>query len=256
MSFAERNITVAGCTVSFREAGGGDDLLFLHGAGGAESALPFLGRLSANRRVIVPDHPGFGRSDDPPWLGNMDDLVYATLDFIDSLKLERPHILGTSLGGWLALELAIRQPRRFQSLTLIAPAGISPGGIALGDLFSWTAEARVRNTIADPSLAEKIIALPKSAEQLAIAARNFQTTARLARDPFLHNPCLEHWLHRIASPVHLIWGDSDRLLPLSYGQRLRALLPACRFSILQNCGHLPFVEQPDRLLALLQWPSP
>ncbi len=116
MSFVQHQVTIAGARLAYREAGSGPTLLFLHGAGGADSALPFLLPLTERFRVLVPDHPGFGRSDEPAWLEDVHDLAYAYLDFLETLQLERVHLLGTSLGGWVALEVAVRCSARLASL--------------------------------------------------------------------------------------------------------------------------------------------
>lgn len=261
--FEPRRITIAGSPLHYRQsrapgatAGGVSvprgPLLFLHGAGGAESALPFLARFAAAMPVLVPDHPGFGQSPDPAWLDNIHDAAYAYLDFLEALDLRDVHLVGSSLGGWLALEIAIRDASRLASLTVIGAAGIRPGQIPTGDLFMWSPEERVRNLVADPALAERILALPQTAEQQDVALRNHFTTAKLAWEPRFFDPHLEKWLHRLRLPTHVIWGAQDRLFPPEYGQRLASMIPAARWSVIEGCGHLPQVERPDELAALVQ----
>jgi pimeloyl-ACP methyl ester carboxylesterase len=256
MDFISRELVVAGSPVHYRELGADlrPTLLFLHGAGGAESALPFLQRFAGQLRIIVPDLPGFGRSPDPAWLDNIHDAAYACLDFIESLDLRDLHLVGTSLGGWIALELAVRNASRLASLTVIGAAGIRPGQIPTGDLFMWSPEERVRRLVADPALAERILALPQTPEQSDIAMRNHFTTAKLCWEPRFFDPNLEKWLHRIRVPTHVIWGAEDRLFPVEYGRKLAGLLPGSRLSVMAGCGHLPQVEHPDRLAELVgQW---
>ncbi len=252
MNFTLHEVLVHGSTLSYREAGVGPPLLFLHGAGGAESALPFLLPFAEDHRVIVPDHPGFGRSPDPRWLENIHDAAYAYLDFLDALDLQGVHVVGTSLGGWLAMEIAIRNRTRLASLTIVAAAGIRPGDIPTGDLFMWSPQDRVRNLVASASFAAKILALPQTPEQAEVALRNHLTTARLASEPRFCDPHLEKWLHRLALPTHVIWGDQDRLFPLAYGRKLAGLIPNARFTVIEDCGHLPQIEQPDRLADLVR----
>lgn len=253
MDYVSREIEVAGATLCYREAGpaGAPPLLFLHGAGGAESALPFLSGFVPARRVLVPDQPGFGRSALPPWLDNIHDAAYAALGFIEALDLRGLHLVGTSLGGWVALEMAVRDASRLASLTLIGASGIRPGPIPTGDLFMWSPEERVQRLVADPALAAKILALPQSPEQAEIALRNHFTTARLAWEPRFFDPHLEKWLHRIRVPTHVIWGEQDQLFPPEYGRRLAGLIPGARFSTIPLCGHLPQVERPAELATLV-----
>jgi len=251
MSFTLREVAINGSIISYREGGSGPPLLFLHGAGGAESALPFLLPFTDRHRVIVPDHPGFGRSPDPHWLDNIHDVAYAYLDVLDALDLRGVHVLGTSLGGWIAMEIAIRNRTRLASLTLVAAAGIRPGDIPTGDLFMWSPEDRVRKLVASASFAEKILALPQTPEQAEVALRNHFTTAKLAWEPRFFDPNLEKWLHRLALPTQVVWGDQDRLFPVEYGRKLAGLIPGSRFTVIEDCGHLPQIEQPDRLAELV-----
>lgn len=252
-SFQSHQVEVAGCRLQVREAGAGVPLLFLHGAGGAESALGWLAPFArAGLRVIVPDHPGFGASEDPAWLDNIHDAAYACLDLLDTLDLRGVHLVGMSLGGWIGLEVAVRNTSRLASLTVIGAAGIRPGDIPTGDLFMWSPEERIRNLVADPALADKILALPQTPEQQDVALRNFITTAKLAWEPRFFDPHLEKWLHRLRLPTHVIWGSDDRLFPPEYGRRLASLIPGARFSVIERCGHLPQVERPAELTALVR----
>jgi len=117
---SSQTLRVAGCSVQMLRGGKGPPLLFLHGAGGAGVWLPFMSALSECYDVIVPDHPGFGRSDTPEWLDQLSDLAYFHLDLIETLKLDGVHLVGHSLGGWIAAELAVRSTQRLSALTLIA----------------------------------------------------------------------------------------------------------------------------------------
>lgn len=254
MSFTSRQTSIAGSTLHYRTAGpeGAPVLLFLHGAGGAESALGMLATFADRWQVIVPDHPGFGASPDPDWLDTIHDAAYAYLDFFEALDLREVHLVGSSLGGWLAMEIAIRDASRLSRLTLIAAAGIRPGDIPTGDLFMWSPEERVRNTIADPLLAERLLALPQTPEQAEVALRNHFTTAKLCWEPRFFDPHLDKWLHRLRLPVQVIWGEQDRLFPLALGRKLAALIPAVRFDVMPGCGHVPTVENPGLLSALLR----
>lgn len=253
MTFASHELRVAGASLRYREAGspGAPVLLFLHGAGGADSALPMLAGFAERMRVIVPDHPGFGASEDPPWLDNIHDAAYAYLDLLELLDLRNVHLVGASLGGWLAMEIAVRDATRLSTLALIAAAGIRPGDIPTGDLFMWSPEERVRHTIADPALAERILALPQTPEQTEIALRNHFTTAKLCWEPRFFDPHLEKWLHRLRLPVQVIWGAEDRLFPLALGQKLAGAIPGAALQVIPACGHVPTVEKPAELARLL-----
>src|SRR5438477_255650 len=160
MAFSERFIEVDGCRLNLRRGGSGEPLLYLHGASGAPAVLPFMEKLAQRFDVLVPEHPGFGASDEPGWLENMHDLAYFYLDVLESLELRGLHLVGSSLGGWLALEMAVRDASRLKSLLLVGPAGISAPGVKPGDIFLWSPEELARNLFFDPALAEEMLAHP------------------------------------------------------------------------------------------------
>src|SRR5690606_37977432 len=118
-AFEESFVTVDGCRTRMRRSGAGPTVLYLHGANGAPVIQPFMEVLAKDFDVLVPEHPGFGLSDEPEWLENMHDLAYFYLDLLDHLGLESLHVVGSSMGGWLAMEMAVREPSRFKSLTLV-----------------------------------------------------------------------------------------------------------------------------------------
>src|SRR5262249_57720875 len=123
---AERqSVGTSGTRVRVRRAGSGKPVLFLHGAGGWPPWLPFFERVSNRFAVTVPEHPGFGGSDDPHWLRDVPDLAMYYLDLLDSAFAAPVHLIGHSLGGWTAAEMAVRNTRRIASLPLIAPACIA-----------------------------------------------------------------------------------------------------------------------------------
>src|SRR5258708_3658236 len=125
MPHSTETITVDGATIRLLRGGSGTPVVFLHGAGGHTGWMGFLEELSQRFAVFAPEHPGFGQSDDPPWLDNVADLAYFYLDLLKALDLEQVHLIGTSLGGWIAAELAVPDTARLASLTLGSAAGIT-----------------------------------------------------------------------------------------------------------------------------------
>jgi pimeloyl-ACP methyl ester carboxylesterase len=240
------NLAWRGANVRYRRLGRGPTLMFLR----SEDSLPdnpeFIDSLAAEFDVIVPDHPGFRTSDTPDWLRGIGDAAYFYLDFFDQLDLARVHVVGSSLGGWMAAEIAIRDCARIATLNLISPFGVRRRGTAFGDIFMWTSEENLHNRLFDRALAEQfsVAARSQSQEEATAYLKDRYAAARLCWHPRFHNPELERWLHRIDRPLHLIWGDSDKIVPRGIAEAWRRVLPQARLSVIERCGHLPQVEHP------------
>ena len=245
MPFKQSFVEINQCRISMLRGGTGEMLLYLHGANGAGAVQPFMTKLAERFDVIVPEHPGFGLSDEPNWLENIHDLAYFYLDFLRTMGLTRVHIVGSSIGGWLALEIAVRDSSRIASLTLVAPSGIQVPGLQTGDIFLWTPEQLVRNTLFDQALADRMLSQAVSPEQMETAIKNRFTVARLAWEPRLHNPFLAKWLHRIDVRTGIVWGESDRILPVAYADEFKKRIPHAEVNVVRRCGHLPQVEKVD-----------
>ncbi|MGE4124932.1 MAG: alpha/beta fold hydrolase [Pusillimonas sp.] len=245
MSFTESYEVVDGCRTRLRRAGSGPTVLYLHGANGASMIQPFMTQLSESFDLLVPEHPGFGLSDEPDWLENMEDLAYFYLDLLDQLGLDKVHVVGSSLGGWLAMEMAVRNPDRFKSLTLVGTAGVRVPGILPGDIFLWNPETAAKNTFFNQEIAQKVLSMvPETEAEQDAVLKNRHTVARLAWQPRLFNPHLSKWLHRVRMPVKIIWGAQDKIMPLAVGESLVSRLPDATLEVFENCGHLPQVEFP------------
>jgi len=242
-------VAINGCTIEMRKGGSGPTLLFLHGAGGIRAWTPYLQELAKRFTVLAPSHPGFGRSDTPDWLDGMPDMVNFYLDFLEELGLTDLHVVGNSLGGWIAAELAVRGTGRIKTLTLVSPAGLRVVGVPMGDIFLWSREEHVRNTLFDQKLADQRLAEELTEEESDIALKNHFTTAKLAWSPRFHNPDLEKWLHRIKVPTMILWGDSDKVFPPAHGKAYHEAIAGSEFRIVPQCGHLPHQEKLPEFLA-------
>ena len=251
MSFEQSFLEVDGCRVNLRRGGRGQPLLFLHGASGAPVILPFMEKLARRFDVLVPEHPGYGQSDEPEWLDNIHDLAYFYLDLLERLELREVMLVGNSMGGWIAMEIAVRDTSRLKSLVLVSPAGIRAPGVQPADIFLMPDEQLVRSLFHDPKLAEARLAAPVTPEALDVALKNKHTTARLAWEPRLHDPFLPKWLHRIDVPVKIIWGREDRILPLGFLDEYKRLFPGAEIHVIDGAGHLPHAEKPDLFVELV-----
>jgi len=245
VKFADEFVTVDGCRTHLRRAGKGRPLLYLHGASGAPVIQPFMEKLAERFDVLVPEHPGYGQSDEPEWLENIHDVAYFYLDFLRQLDLKDLLLVGTSMGGWMAMEIAVRNTSRIASIVLVSPAGIAAPGAEPADIFLLSPEDTVRQLFHDQRFAEERLAIPVTPEAIDLGLKNRHTTARLAWEPRLHDPFLPKWLHRIDVPVAIVWGKEDRVLPVGIADELKRLLPQAQLKIFERCGHLPQVEKAE-----------
>jgi pimeloyl-ACP methyl ester carboxylesterase len=249
---AATKISVHGCGIALRRAGAGRPLLYLHGASDAGHWHPCLDDLAARHDVIAPEHPGFGASDLPAWLDTIPDLANFYLDLIDQLDLDDVDLVGHDLGGWIAADLAVRNPRRLASLTLVAAAGINVPGLAQIDPFLRTDEQRIRDLFHASARADEMIARVLRPEAEDQNIKNHTTTARLTWQPRGYDPHLAKWLHRIKLPTLLVWGADDRLLPPAHASAWQKLVAGAQLVVIPDCGHLPHVERPADVVGALE----
>ena len=248
MTFIESYVEIRGCRVRLRRGGAGAPLLFLHGASGAPVILPFLEKLAQRFDVLVTEHPGYGMSDEPEWLENIHDVAYFYLDFLKQLGLSGVTLVGSSMGGWIAMEIAVRDTSRLKSLVLVSPAGIAVEGARPADIFLLPPEEMVRSLFFDQKLAEARLAAP---EDVDASLKNRHTTARLAWEPRLHDPHLPKWLHRIDVPTKIVWGREDRILPVGIAAPLARMIPGAKLHVMDKVGHLPHAERVDEFVDIV-----
>ena len=245
------SITVSGVSLDIEEAGSGRPLLFLHPGEGLQPNRPWLEALARNHRVIAPHHPGFGNSSLPDWFGTVDDIAYFYLDLAKQLGLERAVLAGACFGGWIAAEMAVRDTRRFAGLVLSAPLGIKVGGVLdrdITDMHSIPRAEFLRLAWANQENgAEDYASLPDT--ELAAIARGRESLALFGWKPYMHNPRLKRWLHRIDIPTHLIWGDADGIVSTSYGEAWQAEISDSTMTVISHAGHYAHWEQPEAFAA-------
>lgn len=223
--------------------GAGPNLMVLHGAGGPEIWESFAEELAGSFSVVLPWHPGFGAEGRPDWLSTVDDLVMHYASLIERQNLTDIHLVGHSLGGWIAAELAVRYPRRFASLQLISPAGLLNPEAPVADNFLWSPDETAEHLFHDPALADEVKGRTLSSAEETLRYSRLVTVAKLVWNPRWHNPALKKWLHRIDIPSHIIWGAGDRFIPPSYAHEFHRLIANSTVTIIPDCGHVPVVEK-------------
>jgi pimeloyl-ACP methyl ester carboxylesterase len=238
--------------VASSERGKGQPILLLHGGAGPLSVVPWAEMLARTRpaRVIIPTHPGFMGTPRPEALDSVAKLarVYAAL--MRKLALDGATIIGNSIGGWIAVELALVAPALVKKLVLVDAAGIEVPGHPVADVFSLSPDELSRRSYHDPERF-RIDFSKLTPEQRAMAAANFATLKSYGGDKA--DPQLRARLRAIANPTLVVWGEADRITDADYGRAYAEAIPNARFQLLAGAGHLPQIETPQ-LLADTIWP--
>src|ERR1700722_20172785 len=236
--------------VTIDQQGEGRPLLLLHGGGGPPSMGTLPSALSDDFDVIAPVHPGFAGTPRPEWYTGIDDIALSYLQLLEQGKLHDVLVVGSSIGGWIASEMAVREHERITGTVLLNAVGIDVEGIELADFFSLTPQELMAYPFHDPAAAPDPTQLPQEARD--IQAANAATLAVYAREPYMHDPKLRRRLALVPTPVVAIWGESDRIAPEPYGRAYAASFPNGRFEPIRDAGHLPHLEQPEQVLNVIQ----
>ena len=242
-------LTVHGIDLEVLRSGAGHPVLLLHGMTPLDPAAPVVERLSAHAEIIAPTHPGFGMNPAPPKLTTIDDLAYLYLDLMEAMALRDCVVVGLSLGGWIAAEMAVKSTERLLHLVLVNAVGIKCGNREardIADIYAITDKQLAELVYADPQgMSRNVKALPES--ELTLMARAREATGRYAWTPYMHDPKLKGRLHRIRIPTLVLWGWADRVASPDYGRSFAAAIPDARFGMIEGAGHFPHLEQPGAL---------
>jgi pimeloyl-ACP methyl ester carboxylesterase len=244
-----------GRRIEVLEAGTGAPLLFLHGAGGIPQWDGVLPILSTRFHVQAPLLPGFGASVGLDALDDHFDLFFHCFDVMDALGIERPYVVGESLGGWIGAEMAALRPKEIGRLALAAPLGLWRDEAPVIDLFGYTTNELVPFLFHDTScaaakqmlgvgalLSDKDDRTDAQVEFLLGLARGFRTAAKFLFP--IPERGLERRLHRIIAPTLVVWGTEDRFVQPSYAKILLDRIPDSRLVTIPAAGHLIGAEQP------------
>ncbi|CAA9209515.1 MAG: Hydrolase, alpha/beta fold family [uncultured Acidimicrobiales bacterium] len=244
--------TIRGTSCRVLAIGAGEPVLYLHGAGGLDERDPFLARLAEHRRVLAPEHPGYGESTGEDLLEDMLDFTLHGWDVADALGLDHPDLVAHSMGGMIAAEMACISPERPRKLVLVAPAGLwlddhpvpdvfatlphDLGRIMFFDEAAAAAGAGRRGDFSDPEvLVEFMIG---NAKRLGTAGKILFP---------IPNRRLSKRLYRLRAETLVTWGEGDRLYPKPYADRWAELVPASERVTIPQAGHMVTVEQPEAL---------
>lgn len=246
--------------VRVEERGAGRPVLLLHGGAGPQSVSTFADLLAgeAGLRVLVPTHPGFGGTVRPAALDSAARLAATYAALVEHLDLEDLSVVGNSVGGWVAAELAAlvgadptsRARERWRNLTLVGAVGLDVPDHRPADFFSLTLDE-----VADLSYFEPdrfrldLDAMPPAARALMPGNR---AALAVYGGATMTDPSLADRLGAITVPTLVVAGEADRIVDVEVARAYAALIPGARLVVLPRTGHLPQLETPDALLALLR----
>lgn len=252
-------------TIEVLDAGEGTPLLFLHGAGGVpvwEGVLPLLSRAF---HVYAPLLPGFGTSTGLEYLDDQLDLFLHGFDVIEALGLERPYVVGESMGGWIAAEMAALRPDKIGRLALAAPIGLWRDDAPIADMFGMMNDELVPYLFHDTACpaAQAMLSLNQlisdkddrtdaQVETLIALARGARTAAKFLFPVPEHG--LERRLWRIQAPTLIVWGTNDRFAAPRYADIFAEKIPKAKVVMIPHAGHLVGLEKPEPCAeAVVKW---
>jgi len=255
-TWTEEILELAGTKIQMVKGGSGDPLLVLHDEMGPPGWLGFHEELAKDHTLYIPSHAGFGATDKLDWIMGMRDLAGWYLEVLDDLDVGQMNLMGFSLGGWLAAEMAVMNPGRFKKLVLVGPAGIKPAQGEIFDMFLVVAKEYITNCILDPAKTPEFQQIcpdeptPEQVESWEVAR---EEACRLSWRPYMHNPPLTNLLHRLKNlPSLIIWGQQDGIIPVNAGEMYQQSIPSSRLSVIDGCGHRPEVEKPGEFVKQVQ----
>ncbi|MGD0559609.1 MAG: alpha/beta hydrolase [Streptosporangiaceae bacterium] len=229
----------------------GSAVLLLHGGAGSRSMAGLAAALSEQTYVVTPIHPGFDGTPRVPWLDSVADLADAYLDLLAELGLDKVMVIGNSVGGWIASEMALRDiDGRIKAMVLLNATGIRPDNATQIIDIRTLAPAEI-GPLSFYNQALRPDPAAMSEEQRAAAVANQQALALYLGEDFLFAPKLRRRLHRVTVPVLVAWGEEDRLFSAEYGRTYAATFPNGHFQPIAEAGHLPHIEQPGAVLGAI-----
>jgi pimeloyl-ACP methyl ester carboxylesterase len=239
---------VGSVELTVEELGSGRPYLVLHGGAGPQSVARFAQLLAekGHNRVLTPTHPGFGGTPRPEALDSVAKLAALYRGLLDNLGLEDVTVVGNSVGGWIAAEMALSGTTRISGIVLLDAVGIEVKGHPIADVSGMSLPDIQSLSFHDPTPFRVDPATVPDAQR-AILAANGAALAAYAGSA-MADPTLRGRLSGIAVPTVVMWGESDQIVDPVYGQTYAAAIDGSRFEVLRATGHMPQMETPDLVL--------
>lgn len=249
-------IDAAGISVEMRRGGNGPPLLVIHGELGMPGWLDSLAELARDHDVIVPSLPGYGGSTRPDWIMAIHDLAAWVTWFARDLGLREPlDVIGCSMGGWAAAEIATVAPDFFRKLVLVGAMGLKPDQGEIFDYFLEGGMTGLRRAFYRPDEAAEFMrhwGRELTGEETDRIEQHREMTCRIAWKPYMHSLTLRHLLPGVRTPTLIVWGREDAIAPLDCGRIYQRAIPGARLAIIDDCGHMPEMEKPAEFAGLVR----
>jgi pimeloyl-ACP methyl ester carboxylesterase len=248
---------VAGTSLAVIKGGTGKPLLVLHEELGHPGWLSWHEALAKDHSLLIPIQPGLGKSPKIDWIRNIHDLAMFYTWALRDLNIGPIDVIGFSVGGWTAAEMATINSKQFTRMVLVAPAGIKPSSGEIADVFSITAHSSLNLSVYNREAPEfaRLYGGERTPEQFEAFEDARTENARLTWEPIMNNPALSHFLASVRGlPTQLIWGREDAVVPVSAAESYRTALKNTdvNISILDKCGHRPEVDQTDEFIKVVR----
>ena len=238
--------------IFYRQAGEGAPLVWLHWLWGEPRWMDQHQRLAEQFTVYVPDLPGYGQSTRPEWARRPRELATILLQFLDTLSLDRPSLVGSCLGGWAGAEMAVLRPERLSKLVLIDPLGLSQDWTKTPNVFYANILDVPGFFFSDTSRGQAQVYVPDRSEWGESFLENRLTSSTLVFDPYLHSRTLAHRLHLVTTPTLVLWGQQDPLLSVDHAEVWANLIPGAQSRVIPGGGHLPYVENLEAVVGAVE----
>ena len=232
------------------EAGDGAPLVFLHGAGGLLRENPFLDALARHYRVLAPELPGYGESTGEELLEDMLDFALHGWDVVEALGVERPHLVGHSMGGMIAAEMACLAAHDVAKLVLASATGLWLDAHPIPDLFALQPHEFAETLFHDAGRGATLLTAGVDAgDRDAVREFYIAHSRRLAMAGKILFPIpnrgVAKRLYRVRAETLVVWGGADRFMPPPYAERWAALIAGAKVETIADAGHMVPYEQPD-----------
>ncbi len=254
--WVEEMVSVAGTELMFIKGGTGRPLLVLHEELGHPGWLKWHAALARDHTLFIPWQPGFGKSPKLDWIMNIRDLAIFYSRVLRERELVPIDVIGFSLGGWIAAEMAANHAQQFRRMVLVGAVGIKPPQGEIMDVFIRPARVFLDASVLNPKETPEFATLyggEQTPEQFEAWDDARAEVGRLAWAPYLYNPSLPHLLEGVSDlSTLLVWGAQDAIVPLSAGEVYKQSIPGAELVVLEGCGHHPEIEKSDQFITLVQ----